>query len=425
MPKAPRSIEGGVPWAAASALVAASAWGFLVLYATNHGFWARFNGLFWFPGWPPFGDFGVYQAGMRSWASGIDPLKVDLQSAGIIYNYPRIWLWGTAIGLQKVPQVAAGLTLAGLFIAAVWMLLRPRGPLMFAVLLGLVIAPPVHLLLERGNIDVIVFLLVACGLGVGSCFGQRLGAWIDAFAVMLAAILKLYPLAALAARVATERGYRRRVFVLGSAAAVLFLASRADELKLVSARTPRPVNAAYGAAVLPDRLLIRMHIDGGFDEQLGRRSIGAGGLAASIASLVAMAGAAVWGRRRLSGMRLSNPRDWKWESFCSGSAVYCGSFFLGNNWDYRLVFLIFCIPHLARASLGSLTGAGWARITFAFLGVTLLSPLTLFRWEFILVQGCNWSLGLLLAAGVGAQLELLPVSRNETTDLRYPSCKLS
>jgi hypothetical protein len=34
------------------------------------------------------------------------------------------------------------------------------------------------------------------------------------------------------------------------------------------------------------------------------------------------------------------------DGFRTGSAIYVGTFLLGNNWDYRLMFLLFTIPQL-------------------------------------------------------------------------------
>jgi len=34
------------------------------------------------------------------------------------------------------------------------------------------------------------------------------------------------------------------------------------------------------------------------------------------------------------------------DGFRVGAGIYLGTFFLGNNWDYRLMFLIFAIPQL-------------------------------------------------------------------------------
>jgi hypothetical protein len=34
------------------------------------------------------------------------------------------------------------------------------------------------------------------------------------------------------------------------------------------------------------------------------------------------------------------------KGFWLGAGIYIGTFLLGNNWDYRLMFLLFCIPTL-------------------------------------------------------------------------------
>jgi hypothetical protein len=33
--------------------------------------------------------------------------------------------------------------------------------------------------------------------------------------------------------------------------------------------------------------------------------------------------------------------------FIGGATLYAGTFVLGNNWDYRLIFLILCVPYVA------------------------------------------------------------------------------
>jgi hypothetical protein len=37
----------------------------------------------------------------------------------------------------------------------------------------------------------------------------------------------------------------------------------------------------------------------------------------------------------------------------AGAAIYCGTFILGNNWDYRLIFLILTFPFLYQSALMS------------------------------------------------------------------------
>ena len=49
----------------------------------------------------------------------------------------------------------------------------------------------------------------------------------------------------------------------------------------------------------------------------------------------------------MSGVYRFNPGDPRYiDTFRAGAGIYVGTFFLGNNWCYRLMFLIFTIPQL-------------------------------------------------------------------------------
>jgi hypothetical protein len=64
-------------------------------------------------------------------------------------------------------------------------------------------------------------------------------------------------------------------------------------------------------------------------------------------------------------------------AFRMGASIYVGTFLLGNNWDYRLAFLVFVIPQLAE----------WLRLKNklqkAIVIVTVISIL-LSAWHFVL-----------------------------------------
>ena len=50
--------------------------------------------------------------------------------------------------------------------------------------------------------------------------------------------------------------------------------------------------------------------------------------------------------------------------------IYVGTFGLGTNWSYRLVFLLLCVPALS-AAVGERATRHWARATLACLTLTL------------------------------------------------------
>jgi hypothetical protein len=67
-------------------------------------------------------------------------------------------------------------------------------------------------------------------------------------------------------------------------------------------------------------------------------------------------------------------------AFRLGAMIYAGTFFIGNNWDYRLIFLIFTVPQLvewakksparkpARWTMASLVIACWYLINLRIFG---------------------------------------------------------
>ena len=50
----------------------------------------------------------------------------------------------------------------------------------------------------------------------------------------------------------------------------------------------------------------------------------------------------------IRGLRLPPQENRNMAAFRMGASIYVGTFLLGNNWDYRLAFLIFLVPQLSQ-----------------------------------------------------------------------------
>ena len=65
-------------------------------------------------------------------------------------------------------------------------------------------------------------------------------------------------------------------------------------------------------------------------------------------------------------------------AFRMGASIYVGTFLLGNNWDYRLAFLILVMPQLLL----------WSRLTgharFRFIATTVLILVFISCWNFVI-----------------------------------------
>lgn len=231
---------------------ALAVWLALVFLVTHHDQWARLQGMHawrWVE-WPPFHDQSVIYTAWDGAARGIDPLA-DRHYA---FNYPRVWLAGRWLGLPMIPQVASGLLLAAGFLgAAAWVV---AGRSFFAALTGalLVMSPPVIMAVERGNNDLIIFLLV---LGAGLTLVGSRGWMRDGLAVgmlLLAGLLKYYPGVILAGGIGATAGKRRIHFVAALAALVVCLGAAPDEIRDIAIKTERGDIFSFGCNALAVRL---------------------------------------------------------------------------------------------------------------------------------------------------------------------------
>jgi len=123
---------------------------------------------------------------------------------------------------------------------------------------------------------------------------------------------------------------------------VVYLAAISKYILLIRANVPTTFQLSYGYKV---PFL-------GWDylrSEAGLKPIGLADtwlpISASIATLLAAAVAAVlsWHRRRMFCTTAASVAG---TAFLFGSGIYCGTFLLGTNFIYRLMFLLLCVPQL-------------------------------------------------------------------------------
>jgi hypothetical protein len=386
-------------WSVAAAALCTTAWVIMLGMAVSPRFWSWASPFFYDPTRPTFADLKAYTWAMQVYDSGVDPLTVASSSIEPVYNYPRIWLHASALGLDRVPLVTFGLVFDGMLLVSLFFLMRVRD-LSGVVLIAVVLAsPPLHLLLERGNIDIAIFVLVVLGLYSGGELAGPAAAAMEALSLGIASILKLYPFAALCTKVVTSSRSRRWIYVVVALATALIFVCEREELKQVSRKTPRPhYDAAYGAAVLSDRMLVRYNLSDQINVEVGHESFSSPRLVASGIYLAAALTACWLGLIRGGPLGRVYGPPWKWCAFCSGVAIYCGSFLLGNNWRYRLVFLVLTFPYLLDSLASPDSRKRWRVVVTAVILITFCGPLHLPRAFFVLQQASDWAVGVILPA---------------------------
>ena len=107
----------------------------------------------------------------------------------------------------------------------------------------------------------------------------------------------------------------------------------------------------------------------------------------------------------LAAARQAELDERRLDAFWAGAAIYVGTYVFSSNFDYRLVFLLLCVPQLCAWRRDGVAPAPWpgGRRSSRCVGTLWLSstspPLLPFGLQ-------SWYLGLDLPAGGGAELAL-------------------
>lgn len=302
-------------------------------------------------------DASGITAAAESYAHGHDPLHhnpADPMARPL--NYPRTIYALFPLGLDRTHTDALALGIAALFVLGTVAALG-RVNVTEALAVALVFFSPATLFcVERGNFDLFVFALVCAAV-----LAARRNVLLAALGLLLGFTIKLYPLFGLLLLLRVRRrtvGWLAGVSLLY---VLLYGLLHASDLVAIRAATPRDCwYGAYGIDVFWRGVAQAFEARRALVQALSRPLSYA--LAGGLLGAVAWA----WWRR---GPPARPPESaHHLDCFRAGAGIYAGTFLLGTNHDYRLIFLLLCVPQLVAWSRGSgrdrvLTV--WARITLA------------------------------------------------------------
>lgn len=301
-------------------------------------------GIYWF-GWtdfwralgvptmsPPFADMRTVQKGLISAAHGYDPqMENPFDPWHRLMNYPSVWLWaGHLIGLtNETTFLAVCITFAALYSAACLSLLWMYPSwLLFAA----TVSSASLLAIERGNNDLLVFFLLVV-------FARS--RWLlSSVLFIVAASAKVFPLFVLHA-VAAQND-RKKLLACALSALVVLVALSPEFAAIRSGNTAGGI-IAYGYKPLAGFLTaLGAERSSLFSEDTIHWVVG--GLLAALAWLLF--------RGSLAFYRASELNTERHYLFLLGASVYVYTFVFAANWDYRLIFLLLCIPYALQGEPG-------------------------------------------------------------------------
>jgi hypothetical protein len=350
----------------------------LVLLIAGFGFgldWVRSWKVIGFPGaLPPFSDLHIVTDNAAKCAdaaiSEYPYVHARCDPWHQIYNYPPVWLTLGKLGINGGHAAPLAMIVELPALALFVFLLRGRSIRCGLIALALMLSPSVVLGFERGNIDILEWVLVCAAALVYSDDDRRRAA--ASLAILCLAVTLKFLAVFCCALGSRLRSASVIVSCLLVAFSLLYLYSLSDVLPMIRAITPVSPYVSYGYIILFDRLEFL------YGPRLG---LDLTGLTASwipqvvVAFVLLTAGAwalAVW-RRGRGQHRLDEGQDGT--AFLFGSGIYCGSFLLlGTNYTYRLMFLLLCLPQLFDwIERADEDGASSRRLAYLLLGSCLVS----------------------------------------------------
>lgn len=301
-----------------------------------------------------FGDLRAVTSGWDCLHRGLAFLPVNMCDPwGRAPNLPQLWLVPGLLGLGQSSTDVLGLLVATAFVLATLAWVGRSGFRETAIVLLALLSPAAMLGMERGNVDLVEFCLVALGLAAFGIVVGRGGVLAGAFGaatLSLAAMLKFYPAFAL-----IPLAVRTRWALVGLVAFGVYMVAAASDVAAINAHLDVPHLYAYGLVPLsvalalpPDRKFL---------------------LLLTCLLAIAVLTAAVAPGIRKSGRPASNSTYEM--GYVTASAIYAGTFLLAATYPYKLVFLILAIPQCL----------AWARAPDSrYLGEALLATILAMMW---------------------------------------------
>lgn len=335
----------------------------------------------------PFMDLRGVATWCEAAANGVDPaathttitLPDGTRQPNFLMNYSPVVLWFHALGLRPSTVSLWALGLAVLQLASLWGLC---GKLRFrdaVVWLLLVCSPASMLLIERANMDILVF---ACFVLALVLRGQ---AWAAVVPILLAAVLKFYPAAGFAALWSRGGWHQRLASAAGLLLFLVFLYSLKSQLAAIGASLSGQHRSAFGSTVVA--YLLKNH--GALAEPAA--------VFLSQALQISALGLGLLG----GGIGFFLSRKWPIPveerasyAFWLAAPMFLVLFVLSNQMDYKWAFLLFMVPAVLGIAQGGVPF--WPICARFWLGgVFVYSYWTFFSGEeslrnAIFKQGAMW-----------------------------------
>jgi hypothetical protein len=375
-------------------------------------------------------DFRLIPGSAESFVHGFEPsVENPYDPNKRIFNYPAFWRLFFYTGITQADTVWISIVMIVLFFISVFLFPQKLSIPGAIAMLFVLFSPASMLLYERANVDLIVFVI--CVMIV---LAEGRSAYLATVLIMFGTIVKLFPFFGVTVLWKESKNKFLTLFAACFIVLVTYMLATLSSVKASWNLTMRGDGSSYGTDIFVTRY--GTAITSAFSHWLPPAPLTLlvkyGSLAVAlvlitvvvIRALVKTGQPDVLAERNLAAFRM-------------GASIYVGTFLLGNNWDYRLAFLVLVVPQLVewtRSKEKTYRIAAWMSVVFVLLScwhfwINVIPLVSIFhsvndsrKFWFILDEIFNWllfaSLAYLLFASAPQWVKEIPESILSRTGFR-------
>lgn len=288
---------------------------------------------------PPFIDFRLIPGSAESFQRGFEPtMNNPGDPRGRIFNYPFFWRLFFYIKITESQIIWIGISMIVLFFAGAFLFPQNLTVSDSLWMLFVLFSPASMLLYERGNVDLLIFFV--CVLII---LAEGYSAYIAAALLVVGGVMKLYPV--LGVSILLRESKTKFIWLTTGCffALLIYIYITFGSISASWNLTMRGIQISYGTNVFFSRygqnislFLAKWLSMIQIKKILNIGPIVLGGILVLISGMMGM--------RDREPLKVLSERNLS--AFRMGASIYVGTFLLGNNWDYRLAFLILVMPQL-------------------------------------------------------------------------------
>jgi len=312
---------------------------YFITLLVSHFFFHDYKFLWRFMGVPAFKeglfhDLKVITYAMDCLRLGIDPLYEKGCYPGVHFNYPTFWYYLRYTGLASQHTKVLAVLLITLFLIVLYFFIGKvsiRKSVFYSFIL---ISPPVMLAIERCNNDMLFFAILYCALLLSKT--RIPGNFLSYGLILLSGILKIHPVFAFSLALKEKKRTLITIVLPLITLFILIIILNLPMLLQSSLVTPRPYELfSFGSNVI-GYYYFQEYLD--IQEYLINIKLISWSVSFIFILFIAFTA---------SKLPYSKPDEgFSMDAFRLGASMYIGNFLIGNNYDYRLIFLLFCLPQV-------------------------------------------------------------------------------